>query len=119
MPPKKTHRRQHSACNTPGATNGGPQKYCAFFESGRSAVAKAMAGQGGKNNEAVRLFSREKKFSPFPRIISLKTLLFSCEVAVAEGVVHFKVGCEFGFDISVEEQCGVHSFSRGGVVDDF
>ena len=40
------------------------QKYSAFLERVRSAVAKAMAGQGEKNNEAdVRLlFSRKEVF---------------------------------------------------------
>ena len=34
------------------------KKFLAFLERERSAVAKAMAGQGRKNNEAdVRLFS--------------------------------------------------------------
>jgi hypothetical protein len=44
------------------------QKYSAFLERVRSAVAKAMAGQGEKNNEAdVRLlFSRKEVFPLSP-----------------------------------------------------
>ena len=104
---------QRITVNTPRATHPGR------LTGARKSTPLFLKVGEGFGERAKTFFPAKKSFRPFPVSFPLKPLLFACEVAVAEGVVHFKVGCEFGFDISVEEQCGVHSFSRGGVVDDF
>ena len=111
--PRQQAAPQTKECSIPGGDQREPPKNPAFFESGR-----------GVRGEGENFFSREKKFSPFPRLkkhptsnLNLTSHSFgTCSEGDVDGWGELAGGVEVWVLLVVEEDMGAEGFEDASFI---